>query len=55
MKVFSQIHVHTKHFFYNKECKDKQNIRKDKFYFSCGKINKYDHLQHIFQIHFHKM
>lgn len=42
-------------FFYNKECKDKQNIRKDKFYFSCGKINKYDHLQHIFQIHFHKM
>lgn len=50
MKVFSQIHVHT-----NKECKDKQNIRKDKFYFSCGKINKYDHLQHIFQIHFHKM
>lgn len=44
MKVFSQIHVHTKHFFYKKECKDKQNIRKDKFYFSCGKINKYDHL-----------
>lgn len=42
-------------FFYNKECKDKQNIRKDKFYFSCGKINKYDHLQHIFQIHFHNM
>lgn len=41
-------------FFYNKECKDKQNIRKDKFYFSCGKINKYDHLQHIFQIHFIK-
>lgn len=42
-------------FFYNKECKDKQNIRKDKIYFSCGKINKYDHLQHIFQIHFHNM
>lgn len=53
--IFTDSCTYYQTFFYNKECKDKQNIRKDKFYFSCGKINKYDHLQHIFQIHFHKM
>lgn len=55
MKVFSQIHVHTKHFFIIRNAKTNKLFVKINFYFSCGKINKYDHLQHIFQIHFHKM
>lgn len=29
----------------------RQNILEDKFYFSCGKMNKYNHLLHISQIH----
>lgn len=55
MKVFSQIHVHTKHFFIIRNAKTNKIFLKINFIFSCGKINKYDHLQHIFQIHFHNM
>lgn len=51
MKVFSLIRVHTKHFFFFLKGMQRQNILEDKFYFSCGKINKYDHLLHISQIH----